>query len=166
MLEIDIGARLAHGYNLFGIWEYGLLGDGDELGDQFGGQTSADSHFLGLGLRFSTNPDDLGILVEMALGWRRFRATWDNGTEFTATDDFFNTRIAFGADIRINESLALSPMVTFGGGVFGKAEWKLADGSREGAFSSFGDFLVDEPGQHIPVSIQVGIHYDAFGSRD
>ncbi len=166
MLELDVGARLGHSYNVFGIWEYAYLGDGDELGDEFGGQTSATSNFLGVGLRFSTNPDDLGIVVEMALGWRRFRATWDNGTEFSATDDLFNTRIAFGADIRLSETLSLSPMLSLGGGVFGEAEWKLSDGSREGAFSSFGDFLVDEPAQHVPVILQVGLHYDAFGSRD
>ncbi len=166
MLEIDLGARLARTYNVFALWEFGLLRDGDELADEFGGQSSAHSHFLGLGLRFSTSADDIGILVEMALGWRRFSATWNNGTEFTATDDFFNTRIGIGADIRLSELMSISPMITLGGGVFSEAEWKFADGSRAGAFSGIGDGTADRAAQHIPVTLQVGMHFDAIRSKD
>jgi hypothetical protein len=166
MIELDLGARLGRHYNVFGLWEWGILGNGDELGDEFGGQTSAYTHLLGLGLRFSSDPDGFGVLVELALGWRRFEATWKNGTRFTATDDFFNTRIGVGADIRLNEQLSFTPMVTIGGGVFSEANWRFADGSEAGAFSSFLGTPADEAGQHIPVTLQLGLHYDAFGSKD
>jgi hypothetical protein len=166
MVELDLGARLSRTYNLFALWEMGILGDGDELGDAFGGQSSATTHFLGAGLRFTTSADDFGILVEMALGWRQFRATWDNGTEFTATDDFFNTRIGIGADIRLSRSLSIEPMVTLGGGVFTEAEWKFADGSSSGAFSGLFDQTADRAAQHVPVTLQVGVHWDAIRSKD
>jgi hypothetical protein len=165
MLELDIGARLDRNYNVFGLWEWGLLGDGDELGDEFGGQDTARTHFLGVGLRFSTDPSRTGLLVEMALGWRHFSATWNNGTAFEATDDFFNTRIGLGLDLRINQQFSISPMLTFGGGVFGDAKWTFADGSSAGAFSPFLTTPVDQGGQHMPVTLQIGIHHDAFGSK-
>jgi hypothetical protein len=160
MTELDIGARLARNYNVFGLWEWSILRKGEELGDEFGGQESAQSHLLALGLRFSTNPDATGLVVEMAVGWRRFSATWANGTEFTAVDDFLNTRIGVGADFRINESWSISPMLTIGGGYFTKADWKLANGSSAGAFS-----LLDRDAQHIPLTLQIGGHFDAFGSN-
>lgn len=157
--ELDLGARLGRHYNVFGLWEWSFLRKGDELGDEFGGQKSARSHFLGAAMRFSTDPDDLGLLVEIAVGWRRFSAEWNNGTEFTATDDFLNTRIGLGADIRLNRNWSLEPMITIGGGFFGSGEWRLADGSKEGAFS-----LLDQQAQHVPITLQVGVHYDAFGA--
>lgn len=165
LLELDLGARLGRHYNVFGLWEFGWLRDGDELGDAFGGQRSAHSHFFGLGLRFSSDPNGTGILVEIAIGHRRFEATWANGTEFLATDRFFNTRIGIGADLRLSEKFSLSPLLTIGGGIFEHAQWTFADGSTAGAFSSFLGTPVDEPAQHVPVTLQVGIHHDAFGSR-
>ncbi len=165
MLEVDLGARLSRHYNIFGMWEWGILGDGDELGDEFGGQTSAQTHFLGVGLRFSSDPNSVGLLVELALGWRRFRATWKNGTELTATDDFFNTRIGIGADIRLNEDLSLTPMLTLGGGVFSEADWTFADGTEAGAFSSFLGVPADEAAQHVPITVQIGLHWDAIASK-
>lgn len=160
MTEIDVGVRLGRHYNVLALWEWAILRDGDELGDEFGGQTSARSHFAGIGLRFSTNPDATGLVVEMAVGWRQFSATWKNGTEFTATDDFLNTRIGVGADFRLNENWSISPMLTLGGGYFTDLRWRLADGSEAGGFS-----LLDQDGQHVPLTLQVGGHFDAFGSN-
>jgi hypothetical protein len=161
MLELDVGARLGRNYGVFALWEFGLLGDGDELGDDFGGQDSAHTHLLGLGLRFSTDPDNVGLLVEIALGWRRFEASWGNGTELTLTDDFLNTRIGLGAEIRLDRYWSLTALATLGGGFFTESSWRLADGSETGAFSAG-----DREGQHVPITLQVGAHFDAFRTEE
>lgn len=160
MFELDIGARFSRRYSVLALWEYSSLGPGKRLGNEFGGQQRGDSHFLGAGLRFSSDPDDVGVVVEVALGWRHFKASWERGTELIASDDFFNTRLGLGVDIRVNEHLALSPLMTIGGGVFMDPEWKFADGSSTSALGPLGD-----ASQHTVFSFQLGAHFDLLQSK-
>jgi hypothetical protein len=160
-IELDVGARLARSYTVFGFWELASLGTGDTLGGEFGGQNRGVSHHIGAGLRFSTNPDDIGMLVEVGLGYRRFDASWKNGTELAARDGLLNTRIGLGMNIRFSPQFVLSPMAMLGGGSFEKIEWAFADGSKGGAFSE-----LSRAGQHTTASLQVGAHFDWLGSQD
>lgn len=156
--ELDAGVRVAHHYVIFAAWEFTRLGSGDTLGDEFGGQDTARSHFLGGGVRFSGNPDEFGPVLEIALGWRRFEATWETGTELTTTDTFLSSRIGFGLDYRVSPLLTLSPMFTVSGGVFNEADWKFADGSEADAFSDLG-----RTSQHTLMSLQLGATLDLLG---
>ncbi len=161
MLELDAGARISRNYVVFGFWEFASLGKGDVVGDEFGGQSRGQTHHIGAGMRFSSNPDDLGIILEIALGWRRFQAEWEGGTKLTATDDFLSTRIGLGMEWRVSRSFTLTPMATIGGGVFEEIEWEFADGSKAGAF---GD--LSSTAQHTIGTLQVGGHFDLLQSRD
>lgn len=159
-IELDVGARLARSYTVFGFWELGSLGTGEALGDEFGGQDRGLSHHLGGGLRFSTDPNDLGMLIEVGLGYRRFEAGWESGTELLA-QDAFSTRIGLGMSIRLNRNVVLSPMALLGGGSFNRIEWTFADGTKRGAFAE-----LSSSGQYTTASLQMGAHFDLLGSKD
>ncbi|HEX9620868.1 MAG TPA: hypothetical protein VF989_12085, partial [Polyangiaceae bacterium] len=91
--ELNVGARLGRNYNLFALWERGELGDGESFeADLHGGQTGGDTDFWAVALRANSDPDRVGLAVEVALGYRRFRATWDDGTELRLTDAPFEAR--------------------------------------------------------------------------
>ncbi|MBN1607331.1 MAG: hypothetical protein JW940_11905 [Polyangiaceae bacterium] len=159
MLELDLGARLARHYNVFGLWERTSLGHGKGFDEAYGGQRTGDTDFWAVGVRVSSDPDELGLLVEFALGYRRARALWRNGIELRLTDAPLEARIGIGADIRLSKIVALSPMVTFGFGRFGSAQW--VDSRHNSvevldALDAFG---------HGWLTLQLGAHFDALGKR-
>lgn len=159
--EIDVGARLARRYNVFLHWEYANLGPGEALPNDLGGQNRGHMNFLGGGFRFSSDPDELGVLIEAVIGYRGFRTSWESGTELTAFDSFLNTRLAFGADIRLSPLVSLSPMIGLAGGFFEKAEWTYADGRTESALSDYDEFA-----QHTVITLDLGAHFDVIRSKD
>ena len=122
MFELDAGARLSRNYNLFLLWERAQLGAG--RGDPNAGitkSTGGDSDFWGIGLRASSDPDHVGLVTELAIGYRRARAKYE-GSEIQFTDSPFEARLGIGADIRLNRVVTLSPMFTLGVGSFGKID--------------------------------------------
>lgn len=158
--ELDLGARLARNYNLYGLWERTWLGAGNATSADRGQPERGDSDFLALGLRVSTEPEHLGLVLDVAVGTRRMRALWADGTELQLTDAPFETRLGIGADIRISESWSLSPMLNLGLGSFGKAQWVSSDKSVQSA---------TEPGDvaltHGWIGFQMAAHVDAFGTK-
>lgn len=121
MFELDLGARLSRNYNLFALWERAELGDGrgDPNATFVSGHSSGgDTDFWGVGIRANSDPDRVGLVSELAIGYRRARATYE-GTEIQFTDAPFEARLGIGADIRLNPIVTLSPMVTIGVGSFG-----------------------------------------------
>jgi hypothetical protein len=155
-LEIDAGARLSRYYNVFATWEHATLGSGGLDEDSFGGQNRGDTDLFGAGVRFSTNPDGVGFLIELVLGYRRFGANWEDGTELDLSDGLFDARIGLGADIRLNRLLSLSPLITIGSGVFSDAQWSDGDVSR----SARGP--LDENGQYGTLTFEMGAHFDVY----
>jgi hypothetical protein len=159
MLELNLGARLARHYDVFGLWERASLSHGEGFNEAYGGQRTGDTDFWALGVRVSSDPDDLGLLVEFALGYRRARALWRNGFELRLTDAPLEARIGLGVDIRLSRIVALSPMATFGFGRFGSAEWV---DSRHNSVQVL-DYL-DAFG-HGWFTLQLGAHFDAFAKQ-
>jgi hypothetical protein len=157
--ELDVGVRLARRYNVLAHWEYVNLGEGRLLSDELGGQRGH-MNYVGLGFRFSSDPDDVGVLVEAVVGYRNFVTKFDNGAALRASDDFLNTRLSFGADIRLSPLFSLSPMVGIAGGFFEEVEWTFADGTKSNARSSFDDYS-----QHTVVTLDVGAHFDLLPSE-
>jgi len=153
MFEVDVGARLGRDYNIFLLWEHTELGEGDG-GLHTASQVDAVTDFWGLGVRISSEPDDLGLLVEIAIGFRTFSATWDDDLELSAYHAPLSTRIGLGADIRINPYLSLSPLVTLGFGSFSRVDWVTSD-STEPALTHR-----DVAAGHGALALQIGGHFD------
>lgn len=160
MLEADAGARIGRNYAVFALWERAQLGSGSAEEDRYGKQGGADSDFWGLGVRTTTNPNRVGLLVEVALGYRRARATWEDGTELRFTDGAIEGRLGVGADIRINPLFSLSPLVTVGMGSFGTIRRVLPDGSSYNETRGR-----DEGDSHAWLTLGVGGHVDLFGAN-
>jgi hypothetical protein len=159
MLEADVGARIGRNYTVFALWERAQLGSGDAEEDLYGSQSGADSDFWGLGVRASSSPSRVGLITEVALGYRRARATWEDGTELRFTDGAVEGRLGFGADIRINPLLSISPLVTVGVGSFGTIRRVLPDGSSYDETRSR-----DEGDSHAWLTLGIGGHADLFGT--
>jgi hypothetical protein len=156
LLEVDVGVRLSRRYNVFALWERASLGAGSLDPHAFGGQERGWTDLIGAGVRFSTNPDDLGFVLELALGYRAFTAYWKDGTELRMRGGMFDARIGIGADIRLARYFALTPMLTLSSGSFGKAYWA---GPRENGSAIDG---FDSEGQSGSVTFQLGGHFDIY----
>jgi hypothetical protein len=154
-LEIDVGARLSRHYNVFAIWEHAFLGPGNLDDKSFGGQNWGNSNFYGVGARFSTQPSKVGFLLEIDLGYRDFHAHWADGTELALTDSL-DARVGFGADIRVNRWLSLSPMLVLGGGTFNTAKWS-GPGETGDAFT-----INDGNAEYGTLALQIGGHVDIY----
>ncbi|MCA9643575.1 MAG: hypothetical protein KC492_22910 [Myxococcales bacterium] len=159
MGELDVGARLGRRHVLFFTWERAKLGKGDLDIAGNGEQQDAETDFFGLGLRFSSDPDNVGLLIEIVVGGRRFRTSWANGDELRLEDAPFESRIGIGADIRLSRAFSLSPMLTLGGGQFGTATYynKATNSESEQA---------DIVASHAWVTLQMGAHFDLLGSKN
>ncbi len=159
-LELDLGARVSRYYNIYGLWEHSWLGAGSATSANRGQPDHAESDFLALGIRVSTDPEQLGFVLDIAVGSRRMRAVWADGTELQMTDAPFETRLGIGADVRLGESWSLSPMLYLGLGSFGKVQWVNPDKTIQEATQP-GDVALT----HGWVGIQMAVHMDAFGTR-
>jgi hypothetical protein len=142
---------------VFAIYEHASFGTGGLDDKSFGGQERGASNFYGVGLRFSTDPGAVGFAMEVALGYRDFRAYWADGTELALTDGFLDARIGLGADIRVNRWFSLSPMLVLGGGSFGSARWSGPLGSRSAL-----DSTLDEGGEYGTLALELGGHFDLY----
>ncbi len=160
-LEIDAGARLGRHYNLYALWERTWFSKGN--GGESGGarQSRGESDFLALGLRVTTVPEKIGFVLDVAVGTRRMRARWQDGTELQLTDAPFETRLGVGADVRLDENWSFTPLLHLGLGSFGRMQWVLPDKTIEPA-SAPGDVALT----HGWVGLQVSAHADILGSRD
>lgn len=160
MVELDVGMRLGRNYMLYLGWERAQLGaaDGPSPDSSYGSrQSRADSDFVAVGFRLSANPDDLGLVLDLAIGARRFRGVYEGATELQLTDAPMESRLGIGADIRINRKFSLSPMLTLGLGSFGKADWVTRD-TVESAMPLGSDRLT-----HGWLTLQIGGHFDIAG---
>jgi hypothetical protein len=162
MLELNAGARLSRYYTVFALWERAWLGGGK--GDPqsttlLGKSDKGDTDFWGLGIRASTNPDELGFVTELAIGYRRARAKFDNGDEIQFTNSPFETRLGLGAELRLSRQFSISPMATIGFGQFGTIESVSHGDIRDEARYAQAD-------AHAWATFTVGGHFDLFGSKD
>ena len=93
--------------------------------------------------------------TEFALGYRRMRIEWDDGTELQLTDAPFEFRLGLGADIRINPAFSLSPLFTIGFGAFGEGEFVYPHDPDERAIGS-----EDAGDAHAWLTLHLGAHFD------
>lgn len=155
MLELDAGLRFSRYYSVFATWEHAELGSGSAAPSA---QSGADSDYYAVGLRFSSNPDRVGFLTELALGFRRFRAVYADGSEDQLTNAPFEFRAGIGVDLRLSSLVTLEPMLTLGAGAFGDAQHVGPNGS-----SSSLTGVDDRQAGHAWATFQLGAHFDLFG---
>jgi hypothetical protein len=164
-LEGDVGARFARHYIVYGFWEHGWLGKGSDpswrLGTHatdlppFGAQDSATTDYPGVGFRWSSRPDSVGLVVDLGLGYRWFRERWSSGTKMDL-QGFGEFRLGFGADIRINRAFSVSPLFMFSSGSFSDRQITLPGKPQQTLGNTYA-------GSHGTITLTVGGHFD-FGS--
>lgn len=161
MFELDVGARLGRNYVIYLGWERAQLGSADGPSPDPSiavNQLRSESDFFALGFRLSADPDDVGLLLDLAIGARRFRAYYEDSTELQLTQAPLESRLGIGVEIRTNRRFSLSPMLTLGIGSFGKADW-VNDAYVQNAIPANSDRLT-----HGWVTLQLGGHFDLIGN--
>lgn len=158
MLEMNVGLRFARSYSLFAVWERAQLGSGRASTD--GEPDGAESDFWAVALRASSNPDELGFVTEVAIGYRRARSFYASGAEVQFTDAPFEARLGMGAELRLSRLAALSALVTVGVGGFGSVERVSPSGAATPLRRNF-----DQSDGHGWVTLTVGTHFDLVPSR-
>jgi hypothetical protein len=158
--ELNAGVRLARAYSAFGLWERAELGSGSAESKLYGGQKGGDTDYFALGLRASSNPDAIGLVTELAIGYRQARARWKDGTELRMTGGVLEGRIGVGADIRLGPQLSLSPMLELGVGSFDRLR-RVAPGGA--SYNQLG--VNDSPGSHGWLTLGIAAHADLLGAK-
>jgi len=158
--ELDAGIRLSRSYTAFALWERAQLGPGRNDSSPDGAQAHAESDFWAAGLRASSNPDKLGFLTEVAIGYRRARTSFENGVEYQFTDAPFEARLGLGAELRLNRMTALSSLITVGVGGFGSIQRVAPNGNAVSVTSA-----LDEGDGHAWATLTIGGHFDLIASQ-
>lgn len=159
LIEINAGVRLARSYALFALWERAQLGSGNSQVD--GEPDGAESDFWAGGLRASSNPDGLGFVTEVAVGYRRARSFYKDGTEVQFTDAPFEARLGLGAELRTSRLASWSGLVTVGVGGFGEVRKVAPNGAAlpKNRPEDAGD-------GHAWATLNIGGHFDFFPTDD
>lgn len=160
MFELNAGVRLSRAYTVFGLWERVQLGSGENESGVDGEQDGAESDFWALGLRASSNPDRLGFLTEVAVGYRRARTFFENDVQYQFTDAPFEARLGLGGEWRLNPMTSLSSLLTIGVGGFGSAEKVGSNGAALPLTRN-----VDDGDGHAWATLTFGGHFDLIRSR-
>lgn len=160
MFELDAGMRLSRAYTVFALWERAQLGSGDRTTGPDGEQAGAETDFWALGLRASSNPNRIGFLTEVAIGYRRARTFFENDVEYQFTEAPFEARLGVGAEWRLNPLTSVSGLVTVGVGGFGSAQRVGPNGTALDLTRN-----VDESDGHAWLTLSVGGHFDLIRSR-
>ena len=161
--ELDAGLRLSRNYSVFAIWERANLGPGkgDPQSTSLSGKAQrGDTDFWGVGVRATSDPDNIGFVTELAIGYRRARSEYENGDQIQFTDAPFETRLGLGVDFRLNRALTISPLATIGLGQFGTIE-SVSNGEIRDQTTHGG-----QADAHAWATFTLGGHFDLFGSRD
>ena len=158
MFELDAGFRLSRAYTVFALWERAQLGAGDNDIDE-GPQRRAETDFWAVGLRASSNPDRLGFLTEVAVGYRRARTIFENDVEYQFTDAPFEARLGLGAELRMNRLTTLSSLITVGVGGFGSVESVQPNGNAVSKIQG-----LDQGDGHAWVTLSIAGHVDLLPS--
>lgn len=177
-LEGDIGGRFARRFVVYGFLEHARFGAGgaslselytqnpakdaagrpvDASGNLLDATTTrATSTSVGVALRWTSSPDDVGLLVDVGLGYRWADVRWSDGSHLAMSSPF-EVRLGIGADIRLSRSFALSPELMFTNGVFSDAKLDRPGLPREN--------LGNVAAGHGTVGLQLGGHFDLAPSR-
>jgi hypothetical protein len=159
LVEGDAGVRFARNFILYGFWEHAWMGKGSDPswrapdpGHNYGEQTSATTDYPGLGFRWSSRPDSVGVVIDLGLGYRWFRERWASGTKMDLSG-FGEFRMGLGADVRVTRSVSLTPLVTVSSGSFTNRELTSPGQGRH-------DIAYTLSGSHGTWTVSIGGNFD------
>jgi len=158
--ELDAGMRLGRYYQVFGLWQRAELSTGGPEKGLNGGQHGGDSDLFALALRATSDADRVGLVTEVAVGYRQARANWADGTELRMTGGVLEGRLGIGADVRLSPTFTVSPLLELGVGSFDHV--RLV---RPGGVSTSVIGPDDAPGSHGWFLFGVGGYADLLGAR-
>jgi hypothetical protein len=161
LLELNVGVRLARSYTVFALWERAQLRSGSVNDGPDGEQDGGDSDFWAIGLRATSDPNHIGFLTEVAIGYRRARTLFENGAEYQYTEAPLEARLGLGAEFRLNRMITLSPMATIGVGGFGERQRVDAKGRVSPLTSGY-----DQDDGHAWATLSMGGHFDLLPSAN
>jgi hypothetical protein len=157
--ELNAGMRLGRHYNIFGLWQRAWLRSGNSQNQIHPGRDGGDTDFFALGLRASSDADGIGLVTELALGYRQARARWDDGTELQMTGGVLEGRIGIGADLRLSKVFSLGPMLELGIGSFDRVRLVAPSGASYDLIGAY-----DAAGSHGWFLFGIGGYADIFGA--
>jgi hypothetical protein len=165
LVEADIGARLARSFILYAFWEHAWMGKGSDPSwrapppeANFGEQLSATTDYTGLGFRWSSRPSNVGVLIDVGLGYRWFRERWASGARMNLSG-FGEFRLGLGADVRLSRLMSLTPILSISSGAFGDRQVTLPGQGTKDIANTFS-------GSHGTLTLSVGGNFDFFGSEN
>jgi hypothetical protein len=162
LIEGDVGARFARHFIIYGFWEHAIMGTGSEprlrepLPNGFGDQSSASTDFTGLGFRWSSRPNTVGLLIDLGLGYRWFHEKWDSGAKMDLAG-FGEFRLGIGADVRVTHLFSLTPLFSISSGSFHDRTLSVPGEGK-------GDIAGSHSGSHGTITLSVGGNFDLFGA--
>ena len=118
-IELDVGARFARQFVGYVFFDQAFLGRGNSVAwtAPHGGQSAPSSQAVGIGLRWESNPNGLGVVADVGVAYRWFTARWDDATTLRMHGPG-DVRLGLGASWRITRNVTLAPMMTAFSGVF------------------------------------------------
>jgi hypothetical protein len=118
-VEIDCGFRFARRFVGYLFFDHAFLGRGNSPAwvSARGGQTSVTTEVAGIGLRWESNPDAWGAVVDVAAGYRWFSSNWEDGTA-VRMGGIGDARVGLGILWRAAPNFTLTGMAQIISGVF------------------------------------------------
>jgi hypothetical protein len=166
-VEIDVGARLAQRYTPYLALEYGFVGTGHRF-EGSTASTSAHTSFIGGGFRYlSGNPDTISFSSEISFGVREFDVSSGSSTYSLSGIEIF--RLGLGPEIRVNNLVTISPMLSFSWGAMHDTSGTVAfapnqgDGQQSPPFSGSGNIPGWAQATYYAIFIGCGAYADLFG---
>jgi hypothetical protein len=164
-LEVDVGARLAKRFVPYFGYEWGFVAPGHRFD---GASATAHTAFYGGGFRYlAGDVDTVSFVSDLSFGFREFSVTSGSSTWTTRAFELF--RLGLGAEIRISNLLAVSPMMTLTGGTASETSGNVSFGPNQGDGMTGPPFTGNAgiPGwaqtSYYAIFVGCGGHVDLFG---
>lgn len=155
--ELDVGGRFTRRFVVYALWERGSLGIGRDRSSFAVDQTRARTDLYGAGLRWTSDPDETGLVLDLGLGFRTFRAEFGDDISINGVSPI-EFRVGIGADIRLGRVFTLSPMMQMTNGAFTSVQLReKGRGSRS---------ILRYEAPHGTFGLAIGGSFDLFPSSD
>lgn len=166
-LEVDVGARLGKRYIPYFAFEWGLVAPGHRF-EGATTSTTAQTRFIGGGFRYlAGDVDTVSFASDLSFGYRTFSVTSGGSTWTSSAVEIF--RLGLGAEIRVHNHFAVSPMLTLSGGTMTDTSGNVSfapnqgDGQKGPPFTGNGNIPGWAQTSYYAIFIGCGVHADLFG---
>jgi len=155
-LEADAGVRLGKRHVPYIFYEQSILPPGRKLDGIIA------TRFFGVGFRYvALDPDSLGFVADVSIGWRTL-AAYNNGQTYEMSGlELF--RLGLGVEWRLATRFVISPIAYVSGGIMSQTSGTIT--FKDGTMPPFmnGQGITDQRG-YLVFGIGVGAHFDLIGN--